>query len=92
MKSGIHPKINQITASCACGAKFTLGTTLTDNLSLDVCSQCHPFYTGKKHLIDTAGRVDKYRERLAKTAVLQAAAAKRVKKPRPQKKDAGDGR
>jgi len=63
MKSDIHPRYNSKTkVKCACGATFVLGSTKED-YSVDICSQCHPFYTGKQKLIDTAGRVDKFRER-----------------------------
>ncbi len=62
MKSEIHPAYNEITVSCGCGNTFKTRSTGRD-LHLDVCSQCHPFYTGKQKLVDTAGRVDKFRQK-----------------------------
>jgi len=71
MKQDIHPKTQMISAKCACGAVFNIESTLSDNLELEVCSQCHPFYTGKQNIIDTAGRLDKFKERQAKTEQLR---------------------
>jgi large subunit ribosomal protein L31 len=63
MKTGIHPKYNkQITATCTCGASFLFGSN-SDEIRTEICSQCHPFYTGKQKLVDTAGKVDKFRAR-----------------------------
>ena len=63
MKSGIHPAYKEITVTCSCGNTFKTQSTLQDDLHLDVCSQCHPFYTGKQKILDTAGRVDKFRRK-----------------------------
>ncbi len=63
MKSEIHPAYNEITVSCGCGNTFKTRSTVGKDLHLDVCSQCHPFYTGKQKLVDTAGRVDKFRQK-----------------------------
>ena len=64
MQADIHPKYNQVQVTCSCGHTFTTGSTLgQDALSIEVCSQCHPFYTGKQKLVDTAGRVDKFRQK-----------------------------
>ena len=63
MKENIHPEYNKITVECTCGNSFTIGSTLKDNLHLEVCSECHPFYTGKQKIIDTAGRVDSFNRR-----------------------------
>lgn len=64
MQADIHPKYNQIEVTCSCGNTFTTGSTLgKDALSIEVCSACHPFYTGKQKLVDTAGRVDKFRQK-----------------------------
>lgn len=65
MKAGIHPNYQKITIACACGNSFEAGSTLTENLRVEICSNCHPLYTGKSKLIDTAGRVDKFRARMA---------------------------
>lgn len=63
MKSDIHPKYQEITVTCSCGNSFTTRSTLKRDLHLDVCSVCHPFYTGKQKIMDTAGRVDKFRRK-----------------------------
>jgi large subunit ribosomal protein L31 len=68
MRTGIHPKYQQIKVTCSCGATWTTGSTTTGDLKLDICSNCHPFYTGTQRLIDTAGRVDKFRKRYARNA------------------------
>lgn len=61
MKTGIHPTYHaDATVKCGCGHKFTIGSTKKE-MSTDLCSQCHPFYTGKQKLVDTAGRVDRFR-------------------------------
>lgn len=72
MKATIHPATQTIKAQCACGAEFAIESTLNENIHLDVCSQCHPFYTGKQNLIDAAGRVDKFKARQAKALKLQS--------------------
>ena len=64
MKPSIHPEYTQITVSCSCGNSFQTRSTGGD-LSLEVCSSCHPFYTGKQKIVDTAGRVDKFRKKYA---------------------------
>ncbi len=63
MKANIHPKYGEITVTCSCGNVFKTGSTLGRDLHIDVCSSCHPFYTGKQKLVDTAGRVDKFRRK-----------------------------
>ena len=67
MRTGIHPNYKQITVSCSCGETWTSGSTNAE-IKLDICSACHPFYTGTQRLIDTAGRVDKFRKRYAARA------------------------
>lgn len=67
MKADIHPNYNEVTVTCSCGATFTTGSTLgKDELSIEVCSSCHPFYTGKQKIVDTAGRVDRFRQKYGK--------------------------
>jgi large subunit ribosomal protein L31 len=66
MKEGIHPKYADSTVSCACGYTFKTRST-KPVIKLEICSNCHPFYTGKQKLIDTAGRVEKFQKRFAKT-------------------------
>jgi large subunit ribosomal protein L31 len=63
MKPEIHPQYNAITVSCACGSKFETRSTMKDDLSVEICSECHPFFTGKQKLVDTAGRVDRFNKR-----------------------------
>jgi large subunit ribosomal protein L31 len=63
MKTGIHPDYAEINVTCSCGNEFKTKSTVGKDLSLDVCSKCHPFYTGKQKLLDTAGRVDKFRQK-----------------------------
>lgn len=65
MKKDIHPKYNTINATCACGSSFEIGSVLPE-LNVEICSACHPFFTGKQKLIDTAGRIEKFRRRYAK--------------------------
>jgi len=62
MKSGIHPEYNEVEVRCACGNTFTTRST-KDELRLEICSACHPFYTGKQKLVDTAGMVEKFQRR-----------------------------
>jgi large subunit ribosomal protein L31 len=63
MKSDIHPQYNEIKVICSCGNEFKTKSTLADELHIDVCSACHPFYTGTQKIVDTAGRVDKFRRK-----------------------------
>jgi large subunit ribosomal protein L31 len=65
MKASIHPEYQEITVTCSCGNSFKTRSTVGHDLSLDVCSNCHPFYTGKQKMVDTAGRVDKFRKKYA---------------------------
>ena len=71
MKADIHPNYTQIEITCACGNKFATGSTLGKNLLVEVCSECHPFYTGKQKVLDTAGRVDKFKQKYAKSSVTK---------------------
>ncbi len=64
MKEGIHPNYAKVAVTCSCGNTFTSRSTLgKPELLVDVCSACHPFYTGKQKLVDTAGRLDKFRKK-----------------------------
>lgn len=65
MKADIHPEYTEITVSCTCGNTFKTRSTLAEDLQVEVCSGCHPFYTGKQKIVDTAGRVDKFRKKYA---------------------------
>jgi len=62
MKKGIHPKYKMGTISCACGSSFQTHTVVGD-MKVEICSKCHPFFTGKQKLVDTAGRVEKFRKK-----------------------------
>lgn len=77
MKTDIHPNYYTITVTCACGNSFKTGSTNKDDLRVEICSQCHPLYTGKSNLIDAAGRLDKFQARQQKAAELQKAAESR---------------
>ncbi|HNX00431.1 MAG TPA: 50S ribosomal protein L31 [Candidatus Cloacimonadota bacterium] len=66
MKQGIHPKYEKVTVKCACGNEFETSST-KEKLNVDICSQCHPFYTGKQKLLDTAGRVEKFNKKYNRT-------------------------
>ena len=63
MKADIHPKYTEITVTCTCGNTFQTRSTLGTNLDIEVCSNCHPFYTGKQKLLDTGGRVERFRKK-----------------------------
>lgn len=65
MKADIHPEYNKIKAVCACGAEYELGS-VDKEMKVEICSACHPFFTGKQKLIDTAGRIEKFKKRYAK--------------------------
>src|SRR4051812_48780017 len=65
MKSDIHPEYATATVKCACGNTFQTRSTQAE-IHTDVCSQCHPFYTGKQRLMDTAGRIERFRQKFAK--------------------------
>ncbi len=66
MKADTHPNYGDVTVNCSCGNAFTTRSTLEKELHIEVCSACHPFYTGKQKMMDTAGRVDKFRKRYAR--------------------------
>jgi large subunit ribosomal protein L31 len=63
MKTDIHPDYHDITVTCSCGNTFKTHSTYKGNLHIEVCSECHPFYTGQQKILDTAGRVDKFRRK-----------------------------
>jgi large subunit ribosomal protein L31 len=62
MKANIHPKYTEVTVSCACGETFKTRSTKGD-IRLEICSKCHPFFTGKQKLVDTAGRVERFQRK-----------------------------
>lgn len=76
MKQGIHPEYKEITITCSCGNSFkTRSTAEKTTLHIDVCSQCHPFYTGKQKIVDTAGRVDRFQQKYARRTKVSALAS-----------------
>ncbi len=75
MKQGIHPQYQEINVHCACGETFTTRSTRREDLSVEICSACHPFFTGKQKLVDTAGRVDRFNKRYKRSDAAVAAAA-----------------
>jgi large subunit ribosomal protein L31 len=72
MKASIHPEYQNINVTCSCGHTFQTRSTLCRDLNIEVCSNCHPFYTGKQKLVDTGGRVQKFRDRYKSRAANQA--------------------
>ena len=71
MKAKIHPAYKEITVTCSCGNTFKTRSTVGHDLNVEVCSSCHPFFTGKQKIVDTAGRVDKFRKKYAGTAAAR---------------------
>jgi len=65
MKPNIHPEYHKINAVCACGNEFELGS-VNSEMKVEICSACHPFFTGKQKLVDTAGRIEKFKKKYAK--------------------------
>ena len=65
MKAKIHPQYREINVTCSCGNTWTTRSTMLKDLHIEVCSACHPFYTGKQKIVDTAGRVEKFRQKYA---------------------------
>jgi large subunit ribosomal protein L31 len=80
MKADIHPRYDTCEIRCACGNVINTRSTRKGPLIIGICNACHPFYTGTQKFVDTAGRVDKFQQRLAKTAAAQAALAESVAK------------
>lgn len=73
MKTGIHPDYTECKVHCSCGNEFTTRSTVP-SLRVELCSECHPFFTGKQKLVDTGGRVDRFNRRLAKAAPVKTGA------------------
>ncbi|MBS0319334.1 MAG: 50S ribosomal protein L31 [Proteobacteria bacterium] len=74
MKNEIHPTYSEIQVNCSCGNTFTTRSTVAKPLHVEVCSVCHPFYTGKQKVMDTAGRIDKFNQRYGTKRTTQASA------------------
>jgi len=68
VKEGIHPAYNEVTVICACGETFKTQST-RQNIKVDICSKCHPFFTGKQKIVDAEGRVEKFKKKYAKSAL-----------------------
>jgi large subunit ribosomal protein L31 len=79
MKEAIHPAYNDVRVHCACGNQFVTKSTHKGGISLEICSNCHPFFTGKQKLVDTAGRVERFRRKYAKSDTGKAEAAAAAK-------------
>lgn len=77
MKTDIHPVYHTIKASCACGNEFETGSTVK-NIRVEICSNCHPFYTGKQKLIDSAGRVERFQKKYKETPTSTGRKAKKA--------------
>ena len=75
MKKGIHPKYGEATVVCACGNTFKTGST-KQQLRVELCSKCHPFFTGQQRIVDTAGRVERFMERMNRRSARGGVAAK----------------
>lgn len=74
-KTGIHPTYEAINVKCACGNKFETRSTHKGDIVVEICNACHPFFTGKQKLVDTAGRIDRFRRKFAATEAKKAEAA-----------------
>ena len=87
MKEKIHPKYFKTKANCACGAVFDIGST-KENIRVEICSNCHPLFTGKQKILDTEGRVEKFNKRLSKasTATKKKTTSKKSKKSKTVRK------
>ncbi|MGN0748353.1 MAG: 50S ribosomal protein L31 [Christensenellales bacterium] len=67
MKENTHPNYHEVTVTCACGNSFKTGSTIEgDQMKIDICNKCHPFFTGKQKIVDTSGRVERFNKRLGK--------------------------
>jgi large subunit ribosomal protein L31 len=76
VKAGIHPDYHEVKVHCACGNEFmTRSTAKGEEIRLEICSNCHPYFTGKMKLVDTAGRVERFQKKYAATRAAQAEAA-----------------
>ncbi len=85
MKEKIHPKYFETTITCACGNVIHTRSTVK-NIRVEICSACHPFFTGKQKLVDTAGRVEKFKQRYTKTAGKTVRKKTKIKKTTSKKK------
>jgi len=86
MKEGIHPKYFETTITCACGNVIHTRSTMK-NIRVEICSACHPFFTGRQKLVDTAGRVEKFKQRYTRTAGKTMRKKTKIKKTTSKKKE-----
>ena len=77
MKAGIHPAYEEVNVICACGNKFTTRSTNKGDIRVEICSNCHPFFTGRQKLVDTEGRVDRFQKKIQKSKDLRDTRAKK---------------
>ncbi|MGO9086986.1 MAG: 50S ribosomal protein L31 [Candidatus Sulfotelmatobacter sp.] len=77
MKAAIHPSYHEVRVHCACGNTFMTRSTHKGDIAVEICSNCHPFFTGKQKLMDTAGRVERFRRKYAKVEAAKVEAAKK---------------
>ena len=77
MKAAIHPAYNETRVHCACGNQFVTRSTHKGAINVEICSNCHPFFTGKQKLVDTAGRIERFRRKYAKNEPAKAEPAKK---------------
>jgi large subunit ribosomal protein L31 len=77
MKAAIHPSYHEVRVHCACGNNFVTRSAHKGDISVEICSNCHPFFTGKQKLVDTAGRVERFRRKYAKVETSKTEPAKK---------------
>lgn len=80
MKKGIHPEYKTVIVTCTCGNTFTTRSTLK-SIHTEICSQCHPFFTGRQKLVDTAGRVERFRRKYGEPKAKKSKKARKAKRP-----------
>jgi large subunit ribosomal protein L31 len=80
MKAGIHPAYDEVNVVCACGHTFKTRSTHKGDIRVEICSSCHPFFTGRQKLVDTEGRVDRFQKKVQKSKDMQATKAAAVTK------------
>jgi large subunit ribosomal protein L31 len=80
MKAGIHPAYKEVNVICACGNTFKTRSTHKGDIRVEICSSCHPFFTGRQKLVDTEGRVDRFQKKMQKSADIKL---KKAEKARP---------
>lgn len=81
MRANIHPEYSEINVTCSCGHKFTTGSSLGKDLHIEVCNECHPFYTGKQKIVDTAGRVERFKGKFGSLSLNKNATADNASAP-----------